>query len=139
MKMKDLLFIFNNHNKFGFLNYYLYIANILLIFNTNDMNECNKEGQRHGPWESYYENGKLSYKGNYLNGKVHGLFESYYSDGNLRFKSNYINGKRHGLWKAYYLNGKLSFKGNYLNGKRHGPCEYYHSNAKLHEIEYNIT
>ena len=47
------------------------------------MNKLNKEGQRHGLYEYYYPNGKLMYKGNYLNGKKHGLCESYYSYGKL--------------------------------------------------------
>jgi len=29
----------------------------------------NKEGQAHGPWEYYYPNGKLWYKGKYINGE----------------------------------------------------------------------
>ena len=35
------------------------------------------------PIEEYHENGKLSSKGNYKNGKNHGLWESYDEDGQL--------------------------------------------------------
>jgi antitoxin component YwqK of YwqJK toxin-antitoxin module len=38
-------------------------------------NQRNKDGQRHGQWESYHLNGKLSYKANYKNGKPHGYWE----------------------------------------------------------------
>ena len=34
------------------------------------MNKRNEQGKLHGPWEWYYENGKLSSKGNYVNGKI---------------------------------------------------------------------
>ena len=41
------------------------------------MNKYNDQGQPHGPFETYYANGKLYYKGNYVNGKSHGLWEGY--------------------------------------------------------------
>ena len=47
------------------------------------MNKYNDNGLKEGPWEAYHYNGKLWYKGNYVNGKMHGLFEEYHSNGNL--------------------------------------------------------
>jgi len=47
------------------------------------MNGFNENGEKHGPWEEYWINGKLGYRGNYFNGKMHGLFERYHSNGNL--------------------------------------------------------
>ena len=54
------------------------------------MNKYNEQGQPHGLWESYYSNGKLRFKENYLNGKAHGPWESYYSNGNLYEIEYYI-------------------------------------------------
>ena len=38
------------------------------------MQECkngyNEQGQKHGYWEFYHENGQLWYKGDYLNGEL---------------------------------------------------------------------
>jgi antitoxin component YwqK of YwqJK toxin-antitoxin module len=71
------------------------------------MNKLNEQGEQHGPWEGYYRNGNLSFKGNYVNGKKHGSFETYHSNGNLSCKGNYLNDKRHGPWEGYYYDGKL--------------------------------
>ena len=47
------------------------------------MNKYNEQGEKHGPWESYYENGKLSSKENYVNGKQNGLWEHINENGRL--------------------------------------------------------
>ncbi len=60
------------------------------------MNQSNEQGQQHGYWEYYYQNGQLWYKGNYHNGSRHGCWESYSQNGELHYKGNYHNGERHG-------------------------------------------
>lgn len=57
------------------------------------MNQHNGNGERHGHWESYWENGTLDYSGTYHNGERHGEWESYYSDGTTYFKRNYVYGR----------------------------------------------
>lgn len=51
---------------------------------------CNDKGQAHGYWEVYWDNGNLSYKGNYINVKKHGCWEWYYNNGKPRLKEFYI-------------------------------------------------
>ena len=70
----------------------------------------NDKGERHGYWEEYHSNGKLWYKGNYINDKYDGYWKGYHSNGNLRYKGNYVNGKGDGYWEEYYSNGKLQLK-----------------------------
>ena len=36
-----------------------------------------------GPYEQYYKNRQLSFKGSYRGGELHGPYESYYKDGQL--------------------------------------------------------
>ena len=43
-----------------------------------------------GPWERYYLNGGLDFKGNYLNGKRHGPLEWYGRNGGLDEIEYYI-------------------------------------------------
>jgi antitoxin component YwqK of YwqJK toxin-antitoxin module len=52
------------------------------------MNKYNEQGERHGPWERYWYNGKLWYKGNYVNGEKRGPWEWYDENGKLRYKGN---------------------------------------------------
>ena len=65
-----------------------------------------------------YDNGKLIFDGEYLNGKRwKGMKKEYDYDGNILFEAQYINGAVNGKGKEYDK-GKLIFEGEYLNGKR---------------------
>ena len=46
-------------------------------------NQRNKEGDLEGYWEYYYPNGKLRWKGNYINGREMGYWEEYDRNGKL--------------------------------------------------------
>ena len=74
------------------------------------INQYDPEGNKTGYWETYYNNGKIHSKGNYINGKREGIWECYWSDDKLWFKGNYINDKREGYWVFYFPNGSLSSK-----------------------------
>ena len=61
-----------------------------------------------------------------------GTVKEYWDNGKLKFEGEYLNGKRNGKGKEYYENGKLKFEGEYLNGERNGKVkEYYYRNGKL--------
>jgi antitoxin component YwqK of YwqJK toxin-antitoxin module len=60
----------------------------------NLINLYNDKGERHGYWERYYDNGQLSYKGNYVNGNKHGYWEIYFDNGNLYYKGYYDMGEK---------------------------------------------
>ena len=47
-----------------------------------------------------------------------GVKESYYENGQLKERGNYIAGKEDGLWEMYYENGEWHAKSIYKNGKR---------------------
>jgi len=97
------------------------------------------EGKRNGKGKEYYDNGKIKFEGEYLNGeKWNGKGFNYYGDmafeiidgkgnireycdnGKLMFEGEYLNGKRNGKGKEYYDNNNLKFDGEYLNGERNG-------------------
>jgi antitoxin component YwqK of YwqJK toxin-antitoxin module len=67
-----------------------------------DIKSYNKEGRKHGYWETYYLNGRVLYKGYYNNGKRHDHWEVYNVDGNLSHKGTFDNDKKIGLWEWYY-------------------------------------
>ena len=52
-------------------------------------NQFNKNGDRHGYWEKYY-NDKLYYKGNYINGTSIGYWENYHLNGDLYYIVYYL-------------------------------------------------
>lgn len=79
----------------------------------------------------YYENGKVSFKGSFLNSKKHGLCTWYFKNGNLEEEFNYSNGTNDGAYTLYFEKGGVRQKGKYINGKLEGEVEYYHPNSRL--------
>jgi len=66
-----------------------------------DIKPRNANGERHGDWIVYWDNGELFYKGSFINNKRHGDWIDYYHNGQLDYKGSYINGKRVGMWKEW--------------------------------------
>ena len=97
-------------------------------------------GERNGKGKEYYNDGKLIFEGQYLNGIIwNGKSKEYNYDGKLIFEGEYLNGERNGKGKEYNYNGKLIFEGEYLNGKRrNGKVKEYNflSNQLIFEGEY---
>jgi antitoxin component YwqK of YwqJK toxin-antitoxin module len=85
---------------------------------SKNIKSYNDKRQSHGYWEVYWGDGKLRFKGNYVNGKRHGCWEHYYHNGQLEYKGNYVNDDRHGYWEVYHYNGDVFYNGYYDMGKK---------------------
>jgi antitoxin component YwqK of YwqJK toxin-antitoxin module len=66
-----------------------------------------KDENRHGIWESYFENGVPNSTVYYMNGKKHGHTVVYYPNGNTYYVGEYENDERVGHWKFYNEVGEL--------------------------------
>ena len=67
-----------------------------------------------------YDDYKLVFEGEYLNGKRNGKGTEFGYYGKLEFEGEYKEGKRNGKGKEYDpFNGKLIFEGEYLNGEKY--------------------
>ena len=53
----------------------------------------------------------------WLNGQIHGLYKSWYEDGKEDQVIEYQYGKRHGSFKSFYPNGAPEVQCSYHNGK----------------------
>ena len=80
--------------------------------------EVNSQTPFTGSSVEYHENGQLSARRLYKDGKREGLAELYYENGQLWVRENYKDGKLDGLHETYYENGQLRYKRNYKDGKR---------------------
>lgn len=87
--------------------------------------------KKHGKYEHYHDNGKLSFSMDYVDGVEHGKYLEYYDDNQLKFNIDYINDQEHGKYLSYYSNGQLWYDIDYKNGMRHGKCLGYQVNGKL--------
>ena len=69
-----------------------------------------------GPWVTYHDDGQLSHKGDFKNGKEEGPWVQYYDNGQLYWKGEYKNGKKEGPWESYNDDGQSDeFTGTYKN------------------------
>lgn len=65
------------------------------------------DGERHGPWTAYFENGLKWSEHNYHQGMLNGKHRSYYPDGILRITGAYIDDMKRGEWRFYDEEGKM--------------------------------
>lgn len=88
-------------------------------------------GEKHGLWKYYYNNGHFWYEGTHKDGKRHGLWKWYLQNGQRHTKGTYRDGLKHGLWKYYYISGHLWYKGSYRDGKYSGLWQWYFKNGQI--------
>jgi antitoxin component YwqK of YwqJK toxin-antitoxin module len=74
------------------------------------------DGERNGEWK--FKSGDNIEEGKYIIGLKDGLWKSWYSDGTLRFKGNYVQGNPDGQHLYYFENGKIKEEQFYKNGIR---------------------
>lgn len=114
-----------------------------------------------GRYVSYFLNGNIESKGQFVNNETTGVWEFYYETGNLKMRgilrqsSNYgkweyffengvksmegmVNKRdKEGEWKIYYESGELKELGNYVANKRSGLwVNYFEDGSRRGEIEY---
>ena len=122
----------------------------------------NVNGELHGDYIEFYEDGKISYKKTYENGIRQGksmgclengkvIEEKNYVDGKkegkaletfegmIQMKANYKNNKIDGDMFLYYPSGKLLQKRKFINGKAEGELIEYYENGVVKEKAYFIN
>ena len=113
-------------------------------------------GKRNGKGKEYYNNGKILFEGEYLNGYYwngkffdknnnytelkngEGFIKYYYTNGILFYEGNYLNEKWNGEGKEYDGKGNLIFEGEYKNDKKWNGKGYDDSNNVIYELKNGI-
>ena len=113
------------------------------------------EGKRSGKGKEY-QNGKLMFQGNYTYGIRNGRGREYFDNLRLKFEGDYLNGiiwngkgydyqgievfeikNGNGYLKEFTYKGNLIFEGEYLNGIRNGiGKEYNYLNQHINGLKY---
>ncbi len=131
------------------------------VFSQGEVNQLNKNGEREGVWEKYYDNNRLRYRGTFKNGKEVGTFKYYsaassdhpviikefeadsdiaevkfYTEAGVLESEGQMKGKdRVGKWIFYHTDGKsIMSEENYVNGKLEGPYKTYFPDGTPTEI-----
>lgn len=68
----------------------------------------------------YYASGKVHMQGPIVDGQRHGLWKSWYEDGILWSEGSFEQGLRHGKGVVYHPGGLKHIEGEYENGKKTG-------------------
>lgn len=66
----------------------------------------------------YYTNGNIRETGTFLNGEKHGIWISYDENGNKIMEANYNHGVKEGNCSVWYSNGTIHYHMVYADGKR---------------------
>jgi len=84
--------------------------------------------ERTGPWNFYYEEGRLKQEVTYTNGVQEGEEINYFQMGTRSSSGMMHEGKNEGEWKYLLENGKTRSVVHFKKGKLDGPAQYYTNN-----------
>lgn len=89
------------------------------------------KGDAHGPYASYFPNGKKSAEGQYVDGFRSGLWTFYSEDGQVRGRTEFQGGNYHGKHVEYFPNGKQRLVEEFASGRRNGLSQEFSEEGKL--------
>jgi len=92
------------------------------------------DGEQHGNYVYYNEDGTKAVEGCMKNGKLDGQKTVFY-DGNIHMVENFKNGKLHGKSEYYSFTGIKEYIGEYKNGKKHNKWYYYYETGDKERLE----
>jgi uncharacterized protein len=99
----------------------------------------NRDGIYNGDYKTYYSNGKIAIKANYVNGKLDGVYTKYYMDGNKDEVINYANGEKDGYYQSFFHTGKIYNEGWYKHDLKEGYWYVYNSLSNITAKNYYIN
>jgi antitoxin component YwqK of YwqJK toxin-antitoxin module len=73
-------------------------------------------GRRNGPWQRWYDNGKLWSKGSYTDDELDGDYEMNFPDGRPKMRGRYAQGMRTGVWLEFNDNGTVRTQTGFVAG-----------------------
>ena len=119
--------------------------------------EVNKEGEKHGKYTAFYDDGKINEEATYINGVLtgkriiyhpngkveieetyddkgvmNGPYKSYFESGVLELEKEYKDNMILGAIKVYYPSGSIKEEVSMENNTENGPFTEYHENGKVH-------
>lgn len=88
----------------------------------------------HGRYISYYLNGNIESKGQFVNNETTGVWEFYYETGNLKMRGILRQSSNFGLWEYFYENGQKSMEGMINGRNKDGEWKIYYESGDLKEV-----
>ncbi|WP_321516960.1 hypothetical protein [Marinifilum fragile] len=122
-----------------------------------EINQTDKNGLKQGVWIKKYPNGKIKYKGCFLDNKPSGRMERFHTNSNLKAvlifsekgikakaelynesaqliaKGNFIKSQKDSIWNYFDKKGNIRASESFQNGIKNGLSEYRFKNGKVSE------
>lgn len=90
--------------------------------------------------EIFYPSGKLKMSGQTINGEKHGLWVAYFENGGVWSKNEFDHGIQHGTTLIFQKSGLTYYTGSYTNGERSGEWHFYDNTGEPSKtINYDKT
>lgn len=83
----------------------------------------------------YHQNGMVSNRRFFVQGKLQGKELSYYASGKIEAERTFIDDVLHGNFKSWFENGKVQKQGQYTNGAATGEWKMFYENGQLELLE----
>ncbi len=81
--------------------------------------------------EEYFPNGQLKLKGSYKNGQKHGTWTAWFDDGKKWSENEFAEGVNHGNSTVWFDNGVMRYSGQYNMGEKVGTWNYYNDRGEV--------
>lgn len=106
----------------------------LTITGKLDFREDFKLGKKNGPSCHYFENGKKSFEGAYLNDQKTGLWFWYKKDSSVEMQGYFLDDKRTGHWQYWFVDSQQKqMDGWYKFDKEDSIWSFWYPNAQLYK------
>jgi len=86
-----------------------------------------------GTYFSYFLNGNIESKGQFMNGETSGVWEFYFETGGLKMRGILRQSSNYGLWEYYYENGNKSMEGVIQGKSKEGDWKIFYESSELKE------
>lgn len=86
-----------------------------------------------GTYISYYLNGNIESKGQFMNGETSGVWEFYFETGGLKMRGIVKQNSNYGLWEYFYENGNRSMEGVIQGKSKEGDWKIFYESGELRE------
>ena len=112
------------------------VVNLYSNGNIREKYNRNSSGEKHGLYQSWWENSNKDVEYSYRDGKRDGLYQSWRENGTKSVECSYRDDKYDGQYKSWYENGRAAGthklqEYSFKDGKFDGLCKSWHANGRI--------
>ncbi len=90
-----------------------------------------KKGEKKGEWRVFFPDGQIQKEGLKINGQDHGQYREWHQNGNLKYEYQYDVGKKVGKWLSWYEDETKYTERNFVDDQLNGKVFVWDETGKL--------